>query len=57
MHAIAVAVRPQFGRALMAINCGGPASHLSRDYLLQEVRPLLLGVVERLVRAGAIYPG
>jgi DNA-binding IclR family transcriptional regulator len=54
VHAIAVAVRPQFGRSLMAINCGGPASHLSRDYLLDEVRPLLLRMVERLVRTGAL---
>jgi DNA-binding IclR family transcriptional regulator len=53
VNAIAIAFRPSTGRALMAINCGGPGFSLSRDYLLQGVRPLLLALGERLRELGA----
>ncbi|MEW5890950.1 MAG: IclR family transcriptional regulator [Pseudomonadota bacterium] len=48
VNAIAVALRPGGGQAPMAINCGGPAFSLSREFLLQEVRPRLIELVQRL---------
>lgn len=54
VNAIAVAFRPPNGRALMAINCGGPGFNLSRDFLMGPVRERLLQLVERLqAEAGA----
>ncbi|SPJ18440.1 hypothetical protein SBBP2_750021 [Burkholderiales bacterium] len=35
----------------MAINVGGPSFNLSRDFLLQEVRPHLIDLVTRLESA------
>jgi hypothetical protein len=32
----------------MAINCGGPGFNLSREFLLQEARPQLLALANRL---------
>ena len=32
----------------MAINCGGPSSSLSMQFLLDEVRPRLLELAQRL---------
>ena len=32
----------------MAINCGGPSSSLSKEFLLMEVRPRLLELAHRL---------
>jgi DNA-binding IclR family transcriptional regulator len=48
VNAIAIAFRPQSGRQLMAINCGGPRYKLSKEYLLEEVRPLMLALQDRL---------
>lgn len=53
VNALAIAIRPQTGRALMAINCGGPMFNLSRSYLLDEVRPLLLALGQQLQALGA----
>lgn len=53
VNAIAIAIRPQTGRPIMAINCGGPVYNLSRDFLLGEVRPLMLALGERLQALGA----
>jgi DNA-binding IclR family transcriptional regulator len=50
VNAIAVAFRPADGGPILSINCGGPAFNLSREFLLDEVRPRLLEVVERLRR-------
>lgn len=45
-----IAVGVKLGRSfpLMAINCGGPASQLSTDFLLNDVRPRLLDLVQKL---------
>jgi len=48
VNAIAIAFRPPGGRSVMAINCGGPGFNLSREFLLQEVRPQLLALGTRL---------
>jgi DNA-binding IclR family transcriptional regulator len=48
VNAIAVAFRPGSGLSPMSINCGGPAFHLSPDFLLDEVRPRLIDVAGRL---------
>lgn len=50
VNAIAIAFRPADGTAPLSINCGGPAFHLSPDYLLKEVQPRLAALVERLRR-------
>lgn len=51
VNAIAIAFRPADGSAPLSINCGGPAFHLSPEYLLKEVQPRLAALVERLRRA------
>jgi DNA-binding IclR family transcriptional regulator len=48
VNAIAIAFRPPGGRSIMAINCGGPSFNLSREFLLEEVRPPLLALAGRL---------
>jgi DNA-binding IclR family transcriptional regulator len=48
VNAIAIAFRPPGGRALMGLNCGGPVFSLSRESLLQSVRPQLLALADRL---------
>lgn len=50
VNAIAIAFRPADGTAPLSINCGGPAFHLSPEYLLKEVQPRLAALVERLRR-------
>ncbi|SNS40276.1 transcriptional regulator, IclR family [Noviherbaspirillum humi] len=50
VNAIAVAFRPANGQGVFSINCGGPAFSLKREFLLEEVRPRLLEVAERLRR-------
>ncbi|MFC7517020.1 IclR family transcriptional regulator [Herbaspirillum sp. GCM10030257] len=50
VNAIAVAFRPTNGSSILSINCGGPAFNLSSDFLLNEVKPRLLDLVERLRR-------
>jgi DNA-binding IclR family transcriptional regulator len=52
VNAIAVAFRPPGGRRLMAINCGGPGFNLSREFLLEEIRPQLLQLAARLQSPG-----
>ncbi|WP_232429484.1 IclR family transcriptional regulator [Noviherbaspirillum autotrophicum] len=51
VNAIAVAFRPASGASILSINCGGPAFNLSQDFLLNEVRPRLLELRDRLRRA------
>lgn len=48
VNAIAIAFRPPGGRSVMAINCGGPSFHLTPGFLLEEVRPQLLALADRL---------
>jgi DNA-binding IclR family transcriptional regulator len=48
VNAIAIAFHPPGGRSAMAINCGGPGFSLSREFLLDEVRPQLLALAGRL---------
>jgi len=50
VNAIAVAFRPANGGAILSINCGGPAFNLAPDFLLNEVKPRLLEMVEKLRR-------
>jgi DNA-binding IclR family transcriptional regulator len=50
VNAIAVAFRPANGNAILSINCGGPAFNLSPEFLLNEVKPRLMELVERLRR-------
>jgi DNA-binding IclR family transcriptional regulator len=52
VNAIAIAFRPPGGRSVMAISCGGPGSKLSREFLLEEVRPPLVAVAARLQGLG-----
>ena len=56
VHAIAIAFQPLDGAAPLSINCGGPAFSLSREFLLDEVRPRLVELVARLQNTlGASY--
>jgi len=48
VNAIAIAFQPHGSRTLVSLNCGGPAAHLSREYLLERVRPRLMAVVRAL---------
>jgi DNA-binding IclR family transcriptional regulator len=50
VHAIAVAFKPSNGSQILSINCGGPAFSLPPEYLLNEVRPKMLELMERLRR-------
>lgn len=50
VNAIAVAFRPANGGAILSINCGGPAFNLSPEFLLNEVKPRLLSLIDRLQR-------
>jgi len=45
---IAVPVRPGGGLPPMAINCGAPAYMVSRDFLLEKVRPRLIALASEL---------
>lgn len=51
VNAIARAFSPGQGLPPMAINCGGPSFNLSKDFLLNEVRPRLIDVAHRLEAA------
>jgi DNA-binding IclR family transcriptional regulator len=53
VNAIAIAFRPATGRGAMAINCGGPGFNLSPDYLLREIRPLMISMGQQLQQLGA----
>ncbi|MFL6650015.1 MAG: IclR family transcriptional regulator, partial [Sulfurifustaceae bacterium] len=48
VNAIAVAFQPGDGSPPMSVSCGGPAIHLSSDFLLNDVRPRLVDLVKRL---------
>ena len=50
VNAIAIAFRPSENAAPLSINCGGPAFNLSREFLLEEVRPRLIDLVAQLRR-------
>ena len=49
VNGIAVAFMPIGGSQLMSMNCGGPASSVSQQFLLDEVRPRLIEIAARLV--------
>jgi DNA-binding IclR family transcriptional regulator len=51
VNGIARAFQPGGGLPPMAISCGGPASSLSKDFLLEEVRPRLIALTQRLEAA------
>lgn len=48
INGIAVSFLPIGGTQRMSINCGGPATSVAREYLLDEVRPRLLEIARRL---------
>jgi DNA-binding IclR family transcriptional regulator len=48
VNAIAVPVRPGGGLPPMAINCGAPAYIVSKDFLLEKVRPRLVALAHEL---------
>jgi DNA-binding IclR family transcriptional regulator len=48
VNGIAVGFYPIGGSQLMSINCGGPSSSVSREFLLDEVRPRLIEIAARL---------
>jgi DNA-binding IclR family transcriptional regulator len=50
VNAIAAAFRMANDSTILSINCGGPAFNLSPEFLLNEVRPRLLELVDRLRR-------
>ncbi|RJG08070.1 IclR family transcriptional regulator [Noviherbaspirillum cavernae] len=50
VNAIAIAFKPANGNAVMSLNCGGPAFNLSREFLLNEVKPRLIEVADQLRR-------
>jgi DNA-binding IclR family transcriptional regulator len=50
VNAIAVAFRPSENAPPMSINCGGPAFNLKQEFLLEEVRPRLIAMVNSLRR-------
>ncbi|MHA7602632.1 IclR family transcriptional regulator [Alicycliphilus sp. T452] len=48
VNGIAMAFQPAGGGAMLAINCGGPASQLTPEFFLDIVRPRLQDLVIRL---------
>lgn len=48
VNGIAVGFFPIGGSQLMSINCGGPSSSVSQQFLLDEVRPRLIELASRL---------
>ncbi|WP_418316847.1 IclR family transcriptional regulator [Piscinibacter sakaiensis] len=48
VNGIARAFRPGPGMPPMALNCGGPSFNLSQAFLLDEVRPRLIDLTQRL---------
>jgi DNA-binding IclR family transcriptional regulator len=48
VNGIAVPVRPGGGLPPMSINCGAPAYMVSKDFLLEKVRPLLIALANEL---------
>ena len=55
VNAIAIAFKPSEGAAPLSINCGGPSFNLSPEFLLNEVKPRLVAIVDRL--RGAMIGG
>ncbi len=51
VNAVAVAFRSP-GGPVMSINCGGPGFHLSRQFLMDEVRPQMVAIAAQLQGAG-----
>jgi DNA-binding IclR family transcriptional regulator len=51
VNAIAVPVRPGGGLPPMAINCGAPAYMVSKEFLLEKVRPRLIALAGELERS------
>jgi DNA-binding IclR family transcriptional regulator len=51
VNAIAAAFRPEDGRSVMVVSCGGPGFKLSPQFLMTEVRPQLLALVRKLQQA------
>lgn len=54
VNAVAIAFRSPTGRGVMAINCGGPSFNLSPDYLMNEVRPLMVSMGQQLQHLGGL---
>lgn len=48
VHAIARAFQPGGGLPTMVINCGGPAFRVSKQKLMQDVRPRLIELTQKL---------
>ncbi len=48
VNAIAIPVRPGGGLPPMAINCGAPAYMVSKEFLLERVRPRLIALANEL---------
>lgn len=48
VNGIAVGFYPIGGSQLMSINCGGPSSSVSKEFLLDQVRPRLIEIAARL---------
>ena len=48
VNGIAVGFMPIGGNQLMSINCGGPSSSVSTEFLLADVRPRLIEIARRL---------
>jgi DNA-binding IclR family transcriptional regulator len=48
VNAIAIPVRPGGGLPPMAINCGAPAYMVSKEFLLEKVRPRLIALANEL---------
>ena len=51
VNAIAAAFRPEGGRSVMVVSCGGPGFNLSPQFLMNEVRPQLVSLVRKLQSA------
>jgi DNA-binding IclR family transcriptional regulator len=51
VNAIAVPVRPGGGLPPMSINCGAPAYMVSKEFLLEQVRPRLIALARELETA------
>ncbi|TFW08507.1 IclR family transcriptional regulator [Oxalobacteraceae bacterium OM1] len=52
VNGIAVAFRSSGPYSTLALNCGGPASSLSKEFLLDEVRPRLIRLADALQSSG-----
>ncbi|WP_233584692.1 IclR family transcriptional regulator [Aquabacterium soli] len=51
VNAIAVAFYARESRMLMSLNCGGPAFIVSKEHLMDHVRPQMIRIAERLSAA------